>query len=131
MFKPALYYYTCCKSQEMSFVELYNDLGKYVDDPKRRFKTCLRAKRGLEDAAQHGGLYKDKSYLEGAVKVLQRRKDLDMRMLFVGKISIDDLGRPEIRAAVISEGTKLPYFVQQGEAYLSALDRIARSNFID
>ncbi len=37
LFRSALYYYTCCRASELSFVELYQDLERYVDDPKRRF----------------------------------------------------------------------------------------------
>lgn len=43
----------------MTFVELFNDLEKYIDDPRRRFRCVLRVKRGLTDTSEHGGLYKD------------------------------------------------------------------------
>jgi hypothetical protein len=43
----------------LSFVELYNDLEKYVDNPRRRWKYVLRVKRGITDTSEHGGLYKD------------------------------------------------------------------------
>jgi hypothetical protein len=59
LFKPALNYYACYKASEMSFVELFNDLAKYVDNPKKRWKYVLRVKRGLGDTSQPGGLYKD------------------------------------------------------------------------
>ncbi len=59
LFKPALNYYACYKASEMSFVELFNDLEKYVDNPKKRWKYVLRVKRGLGDTSQPGGLYKD------------------------------------------------------------------------
>ena len=59
LYKPALNYYMCCKASEMSFSELYKDIGKYVDDPVRRYKYVLRVKRGLNDTSQPGGLYKD------------------------------------------------------------------------
>jgi hypothetical protein len=36
LFKSALNYYTAFKASTMSFVELFNDLDKYVDDPNRR-----------------------------------------------------------------------------------------------
>lgn len=47
LFKPALNYYLCCKASEMSFVDLFNDVAKYVDNPRRRWKYVLRVKRGL------------------------------------------------------------------------------------
>ena len=43
----------------MSFVELFNDLDKYIDNPRRRFKCVLRVKRGLIETGEAGGLYKD------------------------------------------------------------------------
>ena len=51
----------------MSFVELFNDLEKYIDNPRRRFRSVLRVKRGMQDTGEHGGLYKDQVYLEGAI----------------------------------------------------------------
>jgi len=59
LFKAALNYYSAAMASKMSFVELFNDLAKYVDSPKRRWKCTLRVKRGLEDTSQPGGLYKD------------------------------------------------------------------------
>ena len=35
LYKPALNYYACYRASELSFVELFNDLEKYVDNPKR------------------------------------------------------------------------------------------------
>ena len=43
----------------MSFVELYQDLEKYIDDPEDRWKQCVRVKRGLQDTSLHQGMYKD------------------------------------------------------------------------
>ena len=52
-------YYSAYMASKMSFVELFNDLEKYVDNSKRRFKTVLRVKRGIIDTSEPGGLYKD------------------------------------------------------------------------
>jgi hypothetical protein len=43
----------------MGFVDLFNDLEKFLDDKMSRFKFVLRVKRGLQDTSQPGGLYKD------------------------------------------------------------------------
>lgn len=131
LFQCALYYYTCHSAVTKSFVELYEDLGKYIDDPRRRFKTCLRAKRGLTDSSQLGGLYKDKVYFEGAVKILQRRRQIDLQALFAGKISVDDVSRPDILSKIDREQMILPYFVKDIELFMKALDRIAAVNFIE
>jgi len=59
LFRPALYYYSAMKAKDMSFVELFKDLEKYVDDPHSRWKYVVRVKRGLTDTSEKGGLYKD------------------------------------------------------------------------
>ena len=51
LFKSALNYYACSKASEMSFAELFHDLEKYVDNPKKRWKYVLRVKRGLADTS--------------------------------------------------------------------------------
>ena len=43
----------------MSFVDLFNDIEKYIDDKMSRWKFVLRVKRGLMDTSEPGGLYKD------------------------------------------------------------------------
>ncbi len=55
LFKPALNYYACHRASELSFVELFNDLEKYVDNPRKRWKYVLRFKRGLTDTSEPGG----------------------------------------------------------------------------
>ena len=57
----------------------------------------MRAKRGLTDCEQLGGYYKDKVYFEGAVKILQKRKTINVNLLISGKISIDDLKKIEVQ----------------------------------
>jgi len=59
LFKAALNYYACYKASELSFVDLFNDMAQYVDNPRKRWKYVLRVKRGLSDTSQPGGLYKD------------------------------------------------------------------------
>ena len=75
----------------MSFVELFDDIEKYIDGKLNRFRFALRLKRGMQDTKEPGGLYKDQVYLEGAIRVLQHRKTLDFAGLMCGKISLDDL----------------------------------------
>ncbi len=65
------------------------------------------------------------------MKVLQRRKQIDMRLLYTGKISVDDILRPEIVAKANLTATILPQFVRDSELYMKALDRIAATNFIE
>jgi hypothetical protein len=59
LFKAALNYYSAYMASKMSFVDLFNDLEKYIDNPKRRWKCVVRVKRGITDTGEPGGLYKD------------------------------------------------------------------------
>ena len=114
------------------FVELFEDLEKYVDNPRKRFKICLRVKRGLIDCSQYGGLYKDKVYFEGAVKILRKRKQIDLKVLYAGKMSVDDVQRTELLNKLNWNEVILPHFVKNNmEQYMEALDKIAKANFIE
>ena len=73
MFKAALNYYSAYMASKMSFVDLFNDLEKYIDNPRRRWKCVVRVKRGIADTGEPGGLYKDQVYLEGAIQILRER----------------------------------------------------------
>lgn len=65
--------------------------------PSIRWKYCLRVKRGMTDTSEHGGMYKDQVYLEGSVKILRNRKNLDFVALHCGKMTVDDSLRPYIK----------------------------------
>jgi len=128
LWSAALHYYAICKAQELSFVELFRDLAQYVDDPFRRWKECVRVKRGLVDTTLKGGCVRDVVYLEGAVEILRRRTELDFHKLYSGKLTLADLSRPEI-ARRCKDGL-LPSFLEDLPKYLSALDRVAEVNGI-
>jgi len=118
-------------AKEMSFVDLFRDLEKYVDCPKDRWKFVLRVKRGLTDTSQKGGLYKDQVYLEGAVKILSKRHYLNFKALLCGKISLQDLAREDIFSILKYEGQLLPPFMEDMDEYLRCLDVIAATNHIE
>ena len=116
LFKPALNYYMCCKAYEMSFVEMFKDLERYVDNPKTRYKYILRVKRGLADTSQPGGLYKDQVYLEGALKLLEHRKEIDWQGFYSAKFNIEDLDRKKLMKKLVKENIVLPKFVEDEKA---------------
>mmetsp|Transcript_10298 Transcript_10298/g.10285 ORF Transcript_10298/g.10285 Transcript_10298/m.10285 type:complete len:120 (-) Transcript_10298:37-396(-) len=118
-------------ASKMSFVDLFNDLEKFIDNPKRRFKCVARVKRGLIDTSEPGGLYKDQVYLEGAIQILRERKTTDFIGLYCGKLSLDDLKKQQIEKRLKKEGILLPKFMQNMEEYMKALDVIATVNHID
>ena len=115
----------------MSFVELFKDLEKYIDNPRARWRSVLRVKRGLTDTSEVGGLYKDQVYLEGAINILKERKNIDFVGLYTGKLSLEDLGRSVIEKRLKTENILLPPFMESLSQYKAALDEIARWNHVD
>lgn len=100
------------KASEMSFVELFDDIGKYIDCKHSRWKFVLRVKRGLCDTSEPGGLYKDQVYLEGAVNILKERHTLDFHGLCCGKISMADMKRLAEQKKLKKEIIKIPPFMR-------------------
>uniref|UniRef100_A0A8C2NBA0 Microtubule associated tyrosine carboxypeptidase 2 n=1 Tax=Capra hircus TaxID=9925 RepID=A0A8C2NBA0_CAPHI len=52
LWRAALLYYTVYRASQMSFCELFRDLGQFVKDPNTRWDYCVRAKRGWTDTSQ-------------------------------------------------------------------------------
>lgn len=75
---------------EGSFSETYkNLLGHFTPDVA--FKLTLRAKRGLSDTSEPGGLTKDYVYLKGYFDVIKYAKKNDITDLYIGKVGINDI----------------------------------------
>lgn len=55
LWRAALLYYTVYQASQMSFSQLFQDVGKFVKDPNTRWDYCVRAKRGWTDTSQPGG----------------------------------------------------------------------------
>ena len=36
-------------ASQMGFVEMFQELERYIKDPERRFRECLRMKRGIKN----------------------------------------------------------------------------------
>ena len=128
LFRAALYYYSAYKASQLSFVDLYKDLERYIDNPERRFRACLRVKRGLSYTDKPGGMYKDQVYLEGAVMLLRKRNEINFDHLYSGKIALENLEK--LNKVIKTVGMKLPWFLKNKKMYLKALDRIAEVNHI-
>ena len=126
-----MHYYASFKASQLSFVDLYNDLGRYIDNPIKRFKETLRVKRGITDTSKPGGCYKDQVYLSGAIKILQARWKIDFRQLYSGKIALEDYFREDIQNIMKISDNILPIFMKDMDAYRKALDNIAKTNGID
>jgi hypothetical protein len=131
LWNAALHYYASYKASQLSFVDLFQDLEKYIDSPVRRFKEALRVKRGLSDTSKPGGCCKDQVYLSGAIKVLQNRWRIDFKALCSGKIALEDYFREDVQKVIRGNENIIPGFMKDLEAYRRALDHIAKTNGIE
>ncbi|XP_067652132.1 putative tyrosine carboxypeptidase MATCAP2 [Haliotis asinina] len=127
LWRAALLYYTAFKASEMSFKELFRDLGQFVHDPNVRWDYCIRAKRGQVDTSLPGGFCKDQVYLEGALQILKRRRTINFSLLLkLGKIAHEDIEMLEEYADL--ENTRIPNFMHNMTIYRQHVDRIAQCN---
>ena len=121
-------------AKEHSFVEIFNKLEKYIQDPDRRWKYTMRVKRGLNDTSQPGGFFKDQCYLKGAYVILRNRDKINFRELYCGKIAVEDLvaitQEKKTNVKLNSEGLNLPKFMDDMKFYVEAIEEIGEVNFI-
>jgi hypothetical protein len=91
----AIRYLAVAKAQSSSFVEVWNSLGKYIQDPDKRWRVAYREKRGIEDTSQPGGYSKDLVYFEGMVDVYRwlLKNDFNIEKLYFGKIAMEEVDK--------------------------------------
>ncbi|XP_002123173.4 microtubule-associated tyrosine carboxypeptidase 1-like [Ciona intestinalis] len=130
LWRSAILYYTVHKASQMSFCELFENLGQYMDDPEVRWDYCLRTKRGQSDTSKPGCFCKDQVYLTGILALLERRHTLDFHLLCtMGKVSHEDLEmlQPHYNPA----RTKIPSFMEDLAEYRARLDHIVKVNGLE
>jgi len=76
-----------------SFVETWNALEPYIENPERRWTAVFRQKRGLKDTSQPGGYTKDLVYFEGLVDVWKwmHTQNFALADLYYGKLALKDI----------------------------------------
>eukprot|EP00929_Paragymnodinium_shiwhaense_P071481 TRINITY_DN36329_c0_g2_i1.p1 TRINITY_DN36329_c0_g2~~TRINITY_DN36329_c0_g2_i1.p1 ORF type:complete len:653 (-),score=158.92 TRINITY_DN36329_c0_g2_i1:97-2055(-) len=94
----AVNYFAVCMGHQMGFVELFRELEPYMSCPKKRFRGCVRVKRGLMDTSQQGAFNVDQSYLTGAVQILRALEHVDFPLLYCGQMALEDMNRLRFRA---------------------------------
>ena len=130
LWRAALHYYSAVMANLLSFEDLYKDLEKYIDDGERRWSECLRVKRGFMEQTGPGCFCKDQVYLKGAIQILRERRNLDFRLLYSGKLCLEDIPRMKSLVRIDLDKVQLPYFIQDDpEDYMRELDEIERVNF--
>ncbi|XP_064410391.1 putative tyrosine carboxypeptidase MATCAP2 [Latimeria chalumnae] len=127
LWRAALLYYTVYQASRMSFNELFQSVGKFVQDPNTRWDYCVRAKRGQIDTSQPGCFSKDQVYLDGILKILRHRNEIDFQMLTaLGKVSYEDVDR--LKELALTENIRIPHFLQDRARYMEQLEKIMEVN---
>ncbi|KAI4829951.1 microtubule-associated tyrosine carboxypeptidase 1 [Pseudochaenichthys georgianus] len=130
LWRAALLYYTVYHAASMSFSRLFSHIARFVQDPDVRWEYCLRAKRGQTDTSEPGCFSKDQVYLDGILRILRHRRNIDFKMLTsLGKVSFEDVER--LRPLAVLPRTRIPHFMRDQERYLQYLDHILSVNELD
>ncbi|MEQ2290776.1 hypothetical protein AMECASPLE_006452 [Ameca splendens] len=79
----------------------------------------------------HSGCFsKDQVYLDGILRILRNRRNIDFKMLTsLGKVSFEDVER--LRSFAALNRTRIPHFMRDQERYLQHLDHIVSVNELD
>jgi hypothetical protein len=130
LWSPALNYWLVVEGSRSSFSELNHKLKKYVDLPERRWRYCLKVKRGVEDTSSSLVFTKNQIYLRGAMLVLRwlYNNDYNPIPLYLGKISLADLPQAQKKS---THYPILPDFLQSPGAYESKLKEIILLNELE
>ncbi|XP_048195425.1 uncharacterized protein KIAA0895 homolog isoform X3 [Perognathus longimembris pacificus] len=127
LWRAALLYYTVYQASQMSFCELFEDIGKFVKDPNTRWDYCVRAKRGWTDTSQPGCFSKDQVYLDGTLQILRNRRSIDFYLLTaLGKVSYEDVDR--LSGLAVTDKMRVPHFLQDHSRYMEHLEKIMEVN---
>ncbi|XP_062985717.1 putative tyrosine carboxypeptidase MATCAP2 [Elgaria multicarinata webbii] len=127
LWRAALLYYTVYQASQMSFRQLFEDIGRFVRDPNTRWDYCVRAKRGWADTSQPGCFSKDQVYLDGILRILRYRHSIDFYLLTaLGKVSYEDVDR--LKDLGMTENMKIPHFLQDYTRYMEHLEKIMEVN---
>ncbi|XP_042333285.1 uncharacterized protein KIAA0895 homolog isoform X2 [Sceloporus undulatus] len=127
LWRAALLYYTVYQASQMSFRELFQDIGKFVTDPNTRWDYCVRAKRGWTDTSQPGCFSKDQVYLDGILQILRYRHSINFYLLTaLGKVSYEDVDR--LKDLGMTENMRVPHFLQDYGRYMEHLEKIMEVN---
>lgn len=128
MCHAAIHYYAAVMASRMNFSQLFQSLFPWIGDEERTWTECLRVKRGIS-GNRKGAFTKDQIYLIGAIKILKKRKKIDFRELYSGKIAIEDLNRLKEMSLIDKDSLYLPKFISEDfQGYMNSLSEIAKVN---
>ena len=120
---------------KMSFDELYRHLGEFISSPDIRWKYAMRAcsvpsrvPQRVNGKTQYQANAKDQCYFAGSVEILRRAMQIDFKLLYSGKVALNDLSRVQRIARL--NCIKYPEFMKNEEVYKSQLVEIALKNMV-
>ncbi len=130
MWSPALNYWLVAEGSRSSFSQLNQKLKKYVDSPERRWRYCLKVKRGVEDTSLPLVFTKSQIYLRGALLVLRwlHTNNYNVLPLYLGKVSLADLPQAEKKS---THQAILPDFYQNTGEYIPKLQKVTEINGLE
>ena len=104
---------------------LMAELSKYIENIGIRQSIIrrLKAETGLDKT---GGRTKDLCYFTGTVKLLRKLDDLDIGLLFSGKVSVEDL--PRVKRISRTCSVPIPSFASDIPRYVAVLQEMRRAN---
>nr|KAG5693478.1 hypothetical protein BaRGS_006468 [Batillaria attramentaria] len=113
----------------MTFKQLFDHIGQFVNNREQRWKHVMRVKRGLVDPNDLGGYGKDQCYFEGAVNILRNIDNIDFALLMSGKLCYDEVNR--VKRLARMNCIRLPSFMRDMTAYRLQLKQMALVNGLD
>ncbi len=127
----AVHYAAVYWASQMSFTQLFKRLEKLIDDKERRWRICLRVKRGMKDTSEKGAFTKDQVYLRAVIKLLKwlESHDYATERLYIGKIDISNL--EEAESIGVMTDRVLPWFLRdkaRKEWYVEQVELIKKTN---
>jgi len=126
----AIHYYAVVQASRMTFVQLFECLLPWIGDVERTWTECVRVKRGISAKRKGGSFTKDQIYLIGSLKILKLRRKIDIRLLYAGKLALEDLEKVQQNDIGVNlNDLIMPKFIEEDfKQYMRALDEIASVN---
>ncbi|KAJ4460899.1 hypothetical protein PAPYR_2740 [Paratrimastix pyriformis] len=126
LYQAALHYYSAIMASRLSFAELFAQLEPFIDDKERRWRECLRVKRGLVDTSLPAAFCKDQVYFIGAIQLLRVRRFFNFASLYAGRLDLSDA--PRMASLSAPGAVRLPAFIADQTLYRERLEAMAQVN---
>lgn len=126
----SVYYVSTWWASQMSFADLNAHLKKYIQDIDRRWKMCLRIKRGLTDTSKPGAFSRNQNYFSGILRVLHylEEHEYNPKPLYIGKVDIKDVDKAKQLAP--DKELRIPAFLEGDlEEYKKGIMTLKKTNF--